>query len=513
MPRHILLIVALLALLAGGLAPVRPTLAQTPFADPAFQRTWERTDKPVADGRANRSWYWGPTPGASSMEPYRNAPGGQRKVQYFDKTRMEINNPAAPQTSPFYVTNGLLATELMTGRMQVGDADFEPRCAADIPLASDNDDATAPTYATFGTLMNAPKQSQVGGRALATTDKAGTVGLDASKVGVAGGELVYFDSITQRNIPKVFWDFLNAQGPVYQSGQYAEAPLNQPWFFASGLPTTEAYWARVKIGGQALDVLIQGYERRVLTYIPAYVGTPFAVQMGNVGLHYYDWRYKGVGCAGTPPPPPPVPPTTTTSPLPQPPTNTPQPQANACDGIPAPQNGAITPNCGPIGTVFQIQVQGFTPNEGISFWITAPDGQVAGSPQPLNIAGGHQGAVSTRVDSGVLRGMAGAEGIWAVTFQGAQSSHQAIVWFKIIPAGGGNPPPPGPPPPAPTATPPPPSSCTPRYDPNGPDRDCADFATQAEAQCFFIAAGGPARDPHDLDRDGNGVACESLPRR
>ncbi|MFO7173309.1 MAG: thermonuclease family protein [Bacillota bacterium] len=50
-----------------------------------------------------------------------------------------------------------------------------------------------------------------------------------------------------------------------------------------------------------------------------------------------------------------------------------------------------------------------------------------------------------------------------------------------------------------------------RYDPNGPDRDCDDFATQAEAQAFFEAAGGPARDPHGLDRDGDGVACESLP--
>ena len=45
-----------------------------------------------------------------------------------------------------------------------------------------------------------------------------------------------------------------------------------------------------------------------------------------------------------------------------------------------------------------------------------------------------------------------------------------------------------------------------RYDPNGPDRDCSDFATQAEAQAFFIAA-GPG-DPHRLDRDNDGIACE-----
>lgn len=49
------------------------------------------------------------------------------------------------------------------------------------------------------------------------------------------------------------------------------------------------------------------------------------------------------------------------------------------------------------------------------------------------------------------------------------------------------------------------------YNPNGPDRDCSDFATQAEAQAFYEAAGGPERDPHRLDPDKDGVACESLP--
>lgn len=50
-----------------------------------------------------------------------------------------------------------------------------------------------------------------------------------------------------------------------------------------------------------------------------------------------------------------------------------------------------------------------------------------------------------------------------------------------------------------------------RYDPFGPDRDCGGFDTHAEAQAFFIAAGGPARDPHRLDGDDDGIACESLP--
>lgn len=41
------------------------------------------------------------------------------------------------------------------------------------------------------------------------------------------------------------------------------------------------------------------------------------------------------------------------------------------------------------------------------------------------------------------------------------------------------------------------------------DRDCRDFADQAEAQEFFLSA-GPG-DPHWLDDDNDGRACEALP--
>lgn len=43
------------------------------------------------------------------------------------------------------------------------------------------------------------------------------------------------------------------------------------------------------------------------------------------------------------------------------------------------------------------------------------------------------------------------------------------------------------------------------------DKDCSDFATQAAAQAYFIAHGGPTSDPDSLDSDGDGVACETLP--
>ena len=43
------------------------------------------------------------------------------------------------------------------------------------------------------------------------------------------------------------------------------------------------------------------------------------------------------------------------------------------------------------------------------------------------------------------------------------------------------------------------------------DRDCGDFSSQAAAQAFYVATGGPAADPHGLDGDNDGVACETLP--
>jgi hypothetical protein len=46
----------------------------------------------------------------------------------------------------------------------------------------------------------------------------------------------------------------------------------------------------------------------------------------------------------------------------------------------------------------------------------------------------------------------------------------------------------------------------------GEHYNCADFATQAEAQETFDACmAGGAGDVHGLDRDGDGVVCESLP--
>jgi hypothetical protein len=50
-------------------------------------------------------------------------------------------------------------------------------------------------------------------------------------------------------------------------------------------------------------------------------------------------------------------------------------------------------------------------------------------------------------------------------------------------------------------------SVTPRSQTSG-DRNCADFRNWSEAQAFFENAG--RGDPHRLDADNDGIACESL---
>ncbi len=88
--------VALLAALLLMIVLAAPALADFPPAPGAFQRTWDRTDKPVADDVIDRTWIWGPDANTEVVqEEYAESPGGLRDVQYFDKARMEINHPDA----------------------------------------------------------------------------------------------------------------------------------------------------------------------------------------------------------------------------------------------------------------------------------------------------------------------------------------------------------------------------------------------------------------------------------
>jgi len=301
MKKRVLFSISSVFAILATLLAVMQTSAQQ-FAHPAFERVWDRTDSLVADGTASRSWYWGPEPGEARLEPWTDARGGQRLVEYFDKSRMELNDPQADPTTPFYVTNGLLTVELISGQMQVGPAQYENRYPAYIPMSGDPGDQTTPTYAAFLGVSNTPagdhpSTDRRGQKITATIDRSGAVGDDPAKASVPNTEIAYYEGITKHNVPRAFWDFLNLVGKVREAGRVVDRPLSSPWFYASGLPISEAYWTKSLVRGQLIDVMIQAYERRVLTYTPTN-GPGFQVEMGNIGQHYYNWRYKFFGQPG-----------------------------------------------------------------------------------------------------------------------------------------------------------------------------------------------------------------------
>ena len=107
-----------------------------------------------------------------------------------------------------------------------------------------------------------------------------------------------YDAITGHRVPRAFADF--------------RAKAGIP---AVGLAVTEPFWAEVKVAGTARTLMAQGFERRVLTYTPTNPD-PFKVEFGNIGQHYYTWRYLTTPTNGPTPTPTP---TVTPASLPLPP--------------------------------------------------------------------------------------------------------------------------------------------------------------------------------------------------
>lgn len=253
------------------------------FIDPALRNVWSRTDQVVATRRVDRSWIWGPAGLVARAEVYGQSPGGVRQVQYFDKARMEISDWGRDRTNPWFVTNGLLVKELVEGRLQIGDDAFVDRPAAAIPVAGDAGDTSGPTYASFAGHTGRA-DDRTGQIAAASLRRDGSVG---AAVEHEEAKLAHYVSETGHNIPQVFWSFLNARGPV---GDGSREDVLVDWVFAMGYPISEPYWTRATVGGVERDVLVQAFQRRVLTYTPDNPAG-WKVEMGNVGRHYYLWRY------------------------------------------------------------------------------------------------------------------------------------------------------------------------------------------------------------------------------
>src|SRR3954451_18210077 len=149
-----------LAMLAPVMVPFTPAAQAraSRLADPALEEVWDRTDKPIETGLAARSWMWGPENFYSNYEPYAEGLGGRHLVSYFDKSRMEINNPTGDRNAQWFVTNGLLVVEMISGNIQTGNNRFSPAAPAQQPVAGDpasnGGSADTPTYASLSRVAS-----------------------------------------------------------------------------------------------------------------------------------------------------------------------------------------------------------------------------------------------------------------------------------------------------------------------------------------------------------------------
>jgi hypothetical protein len=257
------------------------------FADPLFATLWQRTDRAVAEQRQIRAWMWGPTWLMARAEPFAGAPGGARQVQYFEKGRMELNVARAGQRDGS-VTSGLLVNEMIGGQVQTGPDEFQANDARTLPIAGDHDNFEAPTYTSFRRLLGVRAPDRTGQSVAQALNRAGTT-YPYRGPALPEARLVHYVEQSGHNIPQAFWDYFNATGLVWENGGYVEQQLVD-WQSTFGLPLSEPFWMYTTINGGERQVLVQPFERRVLVYTPNNP-TGFSVEMSNVGVHYYEWRY------------------------------------------------------------------------------------------------------------------------------------------------------------------------------------------------------------------------------
>ncbi|MEI6046240.1 MAG: CAP domain-containing protein, partial [Chloroflexota bacterium] len=135
-----------------------------------------------------------------------------------------------------------------------------------------------------------PATAQLGEVITQSIDKAGTIfTITSPDLSVRTST---YESSTRHNIANVFAYYGNQQGLIWNGSSYVNGLLFYPnATYVFGLPITEPYWIRAVVGGVEKDVLVQLFERRVLTYTPSNDLNNRA-EMGNVGQHYYRWRYQ-----------------------------------------------------------------------------------------------------------------------------------------------------------------------------------------------------------------------------
>jgi hypothetical protein len=120
--------------------------------------------------------------------------------------------------------------------------------------------------------------------------KAGALSSLAGRVAPQAIKAAGFVNETGHNVADVFMSYFNSTGPVYENGVVVNAPIVN-WIAAFGYPITEPYWTNIRVAGQDRLILVQAFQRRILTFSPQN-DEGWKVEMGNVGAQYYSWRYE-----------------------------------------------------------------------------------------------------------------------------------------------------------------------------------------------------------------------------
>lgn len=295
-----LLVISIVLLVAAPLGVLLPTWANQPAPaaalsypmHPAVANAWRSTDGQILAGSTQRAWLWGPNAIAMSTEYYSGSPTGVRQMIYFDKGRMDVFDPSAPADSDWFVVGGSLVSEMISGNVQFGDQQMVQRGPAVIPVAGDLDQVNPVTYATFARLnAQLAAGNAAGTDMLLAASAAPTVPAKVGSIvntvlrpdgslfssGAANAQVLIgtYDDSTGHNIAAPFaaWD--------------AAQPFPATWLL--GHPISEPYWIDTLVLGTSKRVLVQAFERRVLTYTP---DNPAAwqVESTNAGTHYRQWR-------------------------------------------------------------------------------------------------------------------------------------------------------------------------------------------------------------------------------
>jgi hypothetical protein len=258
-----------------------------PFANEQYAMLWLRSEAPSV--QSGRPWYWGERPWLTSSEFYRQSPTGLQVVQYFDKGRMDEAGSDVM---------GRLVWEMRSGKIQLGDQlnDIDQRAPAQIPIVGDlQTPYQAISYADFAALESPQANDRwpnLRGQTINSFLQAGPLLSTRPDLAISASELVWYDETAGHNVPAIFWDFLNRQGFVQMGGQITSDRLID-WERYVGRPISEAYWTSAYVAGQEREILVQLYERRVLTYTPSNPAG-FEVEFANVGQHYLAWRYPNL---------------------------------------------------------------------------------------------------------------------------------------------------------------------------------------------------------------------------